>query len=153
MVWPVVPEDAREAILRFCSRNLKPSGLAYISYNAQPGWATRNLVRETLLRSPFVREAPIGQKAERSNSGCYEFVGRPSSRNHAAAVLLANELERVRDGAPFYVLHEYLAEINQGFWLRDFVEAARSHGLDYVADAQFCRWEGIFVSPALLAPV
>lgn len=55
---------------------------------------------------------------------------------------MAEELERVRDGKPFYVFHEYLAEVNEGFWLRDFVERARRNGLEYVADAQFCRWEG-----------
>lgn len=39
-----VPEDARDAILTFCRKNLAPNGLAYISYNAQPGWAMRRLV-------------------------------------------------------------------------------------------------------------
>ena len=145
-----VPEDAREAILSFCSENLKPSGLAYISYNAQPGWATRNLVRETLLRSPSVREAPVQRKAERAIQVAANLLEDLPSRDYAAAVVLANELERVRDGAPFYVLHEYLAETSQGFWLREFVEAARSHGLDYIADAQFCRWEGR-IDPALRA--
>jgi methyltransferase-like protein len=145
-----VPEDARQAILRFCRHNLNPSGLAYISYNAQPGWATRNLVRETLLRSPSVREAPLARKAEKAIQVAANLLEDLPSRDYAAAVLLAYELERVRDGAPFYVLHEYLAETNQGFWLGEFVEAARRLGLDYIADAQFCRWEGR-VSPELRA--
>jgi SAM-dependent methyltransferase len=145
-----VPEDAREAILRFCRQNLKPSGLAYISYNAQPGWAVRNLVRQTLLRSSSVREAPLARKAEKAIQVAANLLEDLPSRDYAAAVLLANELERVRNGAPFYVLHEYLAETNQGFWLGEFVEAARRHGLDYIADAQFCRWEGR-VSPELRA--
>ena len=145
-----VPEDTRKAIFRFCRHNLKPTGLAYISYNALPGWATRNLVRETLLRAPSVRDAPIHPKAEKAIQVAANLLEDLPSRDYAAAVLLANELERVRNGAPFYVLHEYLAETNQGFWLRDFVDAARSHDLDYVCDAQFCRWEGN-VSPDLRA--
>ena len=147
-----VPEDAREAILRFCRRNLKPTGLAYISYNAQPGWAVRGLVRETLLRSPPVRDAPIQEKAARAIELAASLLEDMPSREYASAVLLADELERVRNGAPFYVLHEYLAEVNDGFWLGDFVRAARRHGLEYVCDAQFCRWEGR-VSPELRARV
>ena len=65
-----------------------------------------------------------------------------SSREYAYSALLAEELERVRDGEPFYVFHEYLEDYNEGFWLRDFVERARKFGLDYIGDAQFCRWEG-----------
>lgn len=137
-----VPEDARDAILTFCRQNLKPSGLAYISYNAQPGWGVRRLVRETLLRARSVQEAAVEDKAERAIEVAVCLLEDLPSRDYAHAVLLAEELERVRDGKPFYVFHEYLADVNEGFWLRDFVGRAHQHGLDYVADAQFCRWEG-----------
>ncbi len=145
-----VPEGARDAILNFCRYALAPSGLAYISYNAQPGWATRRLVRETLLRARSVREAPIEEKAHRAIELAAHLLEDLPSRDYAHAVLLAGELERVRNGQPGYVYHEYLAEVNDGFWLGEFVERARRHGLDYVCDAQFGRWEG-WVNPALRA--
>ena len=137
-----VPEDVRDAILSYCRQSLTPSGLAYISYNAQPGWATRRLVRETLLRARSVREAAVEDKAEKAIEMAAHLLEDLPSRDYAFAVLLAEELERVRDGKPGYVFHEYLAQVNEGFWLRDFVKRARRNGLDYVADAQFCRWEG-----------
>src|SRR6266542_3788332 len=58
-IFSWVPPDARRAIIASCLHSLAPSGLAYVSYNAQPGWATRRLVRETLLRSRPIREAPF----------------------------------------------------------------------------------------------
>lgn len=137
-----VPDDARDAILEFCARALAPTGLAYISYSAQPGWSTRRLVRETLLRSRSVREAPIEEKGQRAIEVAARLLEDLPSREYASAVLLADELERVRHGKPYYVFHEYLAEVNDGFWLGEFVERARRHGLDYVTDAQSCRWEG-----------
>ncbi len=137
-----VPDDARHAILDFCRQSLAPNGLAYISYNAQPGWSTRRLVREALLRSRSVREAALEDKAARAIQVITQLLKDLPYPDYASSVLLAKELERVRDGKPFYVLHEYLAEVNDGFWLGDFVERAREHGLDYVTDAQFCRWEG-----------
>jgi methyltransferase-like protein len=137
-----VPEDARAAILAFFRRNLSRSGLAYVSYNAQPGWATRRIVRDVLLRARSVREAAPEDRAARAIDVATRLLDDLPSRNYAHAVSLAEELERVRSGEPFYVAHEYLAEVNEGFWLGDFVERARRNGLEYVADAQFCRWEG-----------
>lgn len=137
-----VPEDVRDAILTFCRQSLTPPGLAYISYNAQPGWATRRLVRETLLRARSVREAAVEDKAEKAIEVATNLLEDLPSRDYAFSVLLAEELERVRNGKPGYVFHEYLADVNEGFWLREFVERARRNGLDYVADGQFCRWEG-----------
>jgi SAM-dependent methyltransferase len=137
-----VPDNARDAILNFCRQALAPSGLAYISYNAQPGWATRRLVRETLLRSRAVREAPIQDKGTRAIEVAAQLLADLPSQEYASAVVLADELERVRQGKPYYVFHEYLAEVNDGFWLGEFVDRARRHGLDYVTDAMFCRWEG-----------
>ena len=137
-----VPEDVRNAILLFCVDNLKHEGLAYISYNAKPGWFTRNLVRETLLRSSRVHEAPDDKKGEAAKEEARRLLLDLPSKEYASAVLLANELERVIQGKDWYVFHEYLAEFNQGFWLREFVENAKVLGLRYVADAQFCRPEG-----------
>lgn len=137
-----VPEDAREATLRFCRRALSPAGLAYISYNAQPGWTTRRLVRESLLRAGSVRGAPIEQKAARAIEVAAHLLEDFPSRDYASAILLAEELVRVRDAKPDYVFHEYLAEVNDGFWLGEFVERARRHGLEHLCDAQFGRWEG-----------
>ena len=137
-----VPEEAREGILSFCLKNLTPFGLAYISYNAQPGWSMRSLVRETLMRARSVREAAVEHKAARAIEVATQLLEDLPSRDFAFGALFAEELARVRNGNPGYVFHEYLAEINEGFWLRDFVAHAQRHGLDYVADAQDFRWEG-----------
>ncbi len=137
-----VSEKARAAIVSFCRNNLTPSGLAYISYNAQPGWSMRSLVRETLLRAPSVRKAAVEDQAARAVDVATQLLEDLPSQGYAFGELLAEELARVRNGSPGYVFHEYLAEINEGFWLRDFVAHAQQHGLDYVADAQDCRWEG-----------
>ena len=36
-----VPDQVKGALLDFCSRNLSPSGIATISFNAEPGWRAR----------------------------------------------------------------------------------------------------------------
>lgn len=37
-IWSWVPAEARETILDIVRRTLKPGGVVYVSYNAQPGW-------------------------------------------------------------------------------------------------------------------
>jgi len=137
-----VSEEARAAIWSFCRNNLAPSGLAYISYNAQPGWSMRKLVRETLLRARLVREVAVGYRAARAVEVAAQLLEDLPSRDYAFGALLAEELVRVKNGNLGYVFHEYLADHNEGFWLQDFVAHAQQHGLDYVTDAQDCRWEG-----------
>lgn len=137
-----VPDDVRHAILSFCAHNLQDEGLAYISYNAQPGWSTRNLIRETLLRSQLVQTAPLEEKGQMAIDVVRQLLEDLPARDYVSAVLLADELERVINAKPWYVFHEYLTEVNDGFWLTDFVKKARFHGLEYVTDAQFCRPEG-----------
>lgn len=146
-VYSWVPDDARDAIWRVVSDALSPSGLAYVSYNAEPGWRTRRLVRESLLRARRVQEAAPVDQAEVAIALAAEWLGDLPSQDSAHAALLRDELERVRHGNPFYVFHEHLAETNDGFWLGDVVARARHHGLDYVADAQTGTWEGYVPAP------
>jgi predicted methyltransferase family protein/methyltransferase family protein/protein-lysine methyltransferase-like protein len=147
-----VSEDVRTATLAFCRDNLAVDGLAYISYNAQPGWATRQLVRDTVRRSPSVRAANLPDKASIAIELATALLQDLPSSRFASAMLLRDELSRLRDGRASYVFHEYLTDINDGFWLRDFVDRARDHSLVYVVDAHRYRWEG-YVSPDLRTAV
>jgi SAM-dependent methyltransferase len=141
-------EDARRSILRFCGDALTADGLAYISYNAQPGWSTRQLVRHALRRSPEVRNAASSEQARKAIEVAARLLEDLPSPPFASAAVLADELMRVRRSEPHYVQHEYLADTNDGFWLSEFVEDANRNDLDYLVDAQFCKWEG-YVSPDL----
>lgn len=142
-VYSWVPENVREALLEFCRQALTKFGLAYISYNAQPGWTIRRLVREILQRDQTVRKAAIEQKVARATEVAARYLeDLLPYRNYAFAVILDNELENVRSCEPSHVFHDYISETNEGFWLHDFVDISHRHGLDYVTDAQFLPWEG-----------
>ncbi|MEC4678763.1 MAG: methyltransferase regulatory domain-containing protein [Nitrospirota bacterium] len=115
---------------------------------SKPGWATRKLVRETLRRNPWVASAAIQDQSKRAVEVATQLLADLPARDYAHAVLLAEELERVKSASPGYLFHEYLTEVNEGFWLCDFVNDARKYSLDYVCDAQCSRFEG-YVPPAL----
>ena len=37
-IWSWVPDEARATVIELIGRKLKPGGVVYVSYNAQPGW-------------------------------------------------------------------------------------------------------------------
>jgi SAM-dependent methyltransferase len=97
----------RKAVLDFMSRHLKPGGLAYVSYNTLPGWASVEPLRQLILARASV--AP-GDSAERAGAGvefacaleeagAYYFEANP-----AAKAMLAT----IKSMSLPYVVHEYL---------------------------------------------
>jgi 2-polyprenyl-3-methyl-5-hydroxy-6-metoxy-1,4-benzoquinol methylase len=48
-VYSWVPGPVQDAILRICSENLAPNGVAYVSYNVYPGWKSREIVRDAMI--------------------------------------------------------------------------------------------------------
>ena len=148
-VYSWVNDRLREALLAYVGRGLSPNGIAYISYNAQPGWTFRGLVRDVLRRHPSVSAAAPSDQAMCAKAVAGRLLTDLPSGDHPYLSLLEHELTRVTEEAQYYVQHEYLSEDNGGFWLGDVVRRAATHGLTYVTDAQFCRPEGQ-ASPELI---
>jgi SAM-dependent methyltransferase len=67
-----VPEPVRDALLAACARHLRPSGVAYVSYNTQPGGHLRQMVREMMLY--HVDRAPDSQTRIKQARALLRFV-------------------------------------------------------------------------------
>ncbi|CAN5769364.1 methyltransferase regulatory domain-containing protein [soil metagenome] len=104
-----VSAEKRHRLIELARRKLKPGGLLYVSYNAMPGWAGVEPLRQLLL-APTAGEpassldrAKLGlqfaQAMERA--GAEYFLRNPSAKD----MLVTME----RGGLP-YVVHEYLHE-------------------------------------------
>ncbi len=97
----------RKALIELVSSKLKPGGLAYLSYNALPGWAgvepLRQLIlaRAALLPGKTLEGAKLGLDFAKalSDVGAYYFASNP------AAKALLDTLEKA---GLKYVVHEYL---------------------------------------------
>ncbi len=132
-VYSWVPQTAREGILAACRRLLAPHGVAYVSYNVKPGFLLRQAVREMLLYHTSGLSDPA-QKAAQARALMHLLAGgRPDERAWARA--LNDEAVWFAEGADSYILHEYLEEDNEAFFLRDFVQDAGRHGLRYLCEA------------------
>lgn len=105
-----VSPDVRAALMAFARAKLKPGGLLYVTYNAMPGWASVEPLRQLLL-SPIGGDAEMTTLARAEKGllfahameklGAQYFVMNPSARTMLETMTKA--------GLP-YVVHEYLHE-------------------------------------------
>jgi methyltransferase-like protein/protein-L-isoaspartate O-methyltransferase len=127
-----VPRDVQEQILAVCSRHLAPNGVAYISYNANPGCHVRTMLREMMLF--HVRDVmdPAQRLAQALDFAQFLGAALPDAEYSA---FLRVELEELLAWRREYVFHDDLAPYNEPLYFAQFMDRAREHGLQYLAEA------------------
>jgi methyltransferase-like protein len=132
-VYSWVPAEVRDKILSVCKRNLAPAGVAYVSYNALPGWhlwgPLRDLARFHARRFDGAAEQTrqvraFLERTARSFAGSNEIY-------HAA---LRGQIEDLRKYRDTYLFHEYLEDANEPVYFLRFVGRAAEHGLQYLEE-------------------
>ena len=142
-VYSWVPADVRDALLATCKSVLNPHGIAYVSYNAYPGWFMMRGLREAMLYR--TRDAvSLRDQAEQADAfvRLLRLAAPPSGDpfSQFLEVYGAHVEGRRRiggDRAASLLLHDELAEVNDPFYFHEFAEHAAAHGLQYLADADF----------------
>lgn len=146
-VYSWVPEDVRERLLHICRANLAPQGVAYVSYNALPGFHCREMFRQMLL---FHLEG-VEDPAERVRQAI-EFI---QSLNQCATspltrALFAEELQHLTQSHWWYVYHDDLEPVNYAPYLHQFLAQSHAHGLQYLGEAHFPEMQGgLYAKPAV----
>jgi methyltransferase-like protein/SAM-dependent methyltransferase len=142
-IYSWVPQPVREKILEICRQNLTPNGVAYISYNAFPGWHMLGAIRQMMLwhtrdvEDPQARASRARHLVDFLSESVPAEGNTPGSLFTAYSHFLKSELKRLKDNGDSYVLHDELEEVNQPFYFHEFSAAAASHGLEYLSEADF----------------
>ncbi|HEY3568168.1 MAG TPA: class I SAM-dependent methyltransferase [Thermoanaerobaculia bacterium] len=133
-VYSWVGPEVQEALLRICRECLAPAGVAYVSYNALPGWHQRLIAREMMTYHTRGIADPY-ERADRA-LGVLDLVAGAAAGDVYSSLLRERlaQLSEHRD-RPSYVIHEYLEESNEPVWFHQFMARAGRHGLQYLADA------------------
>ena len=133
-IFSWVPEPVREKILAICAACLTDRGVAYISYNALPGWNMRKSLRDMMLFHTAGLTDPVARV--RQGRALLKFLSDavPSERN-AYGRLLKSELELIGKVADNYLLHDHMEEENTAFYFHQFAQRAATHGLQYLGES------------------
>lgn len=138
-VFSWVSPKIQQSILSLCHTHLSANGIAYISYNTNPGWNFRKTVRDLLHCSVDRKLSPQAQIGQaRQILQTFEgSIGRDYERPYS--LMLSTELARIRSESDSYLFHEFLEENNHPVFFHEFISAARAHSLKVIADAHFSR--------------
>lgn len=133
-VFSWVPEFVREQIMKICRHNLSARGVAMITFNTLPGWASLGAVRDMMMM--HTRHAKDNtQKVKQAKSllsFLYQFL--PEKTNLRGAVVQAMETFH-RANNDSYILHEYLEPNNKPFFFEEFHDYLTTHQLKYLGDS------------------
>lgn len=135
-VFSWVPPEVRDKILAISSENLAPNGVAYISYNTNPGWFLRGMVRQMMCFHARQFEQPQ-QQVEQARALLDFLIEAGPAGDPTYHALLTRELEILRGRADSYLYHEHLEEENEPVFFYEFNEQAESHGLRYLGEVEF----------------
>ncbi len=132
-VFSWVPEPVRERILAICAEHLTENGVAYISYNALPGWNMKRSLRDMMLfHTKSFSDAPTKVQQARALLGF--LADSVPTENNAYGLLLQSELGQMKNQADNFLLHDILEEENTPFYFHEFVERAARHGVQYLSE-------------------
>jgi SAM-dependent methyltransferase len=133
-VYGWIPPDANDALLATIARCLAPDGIAYVSFNTQPGGYFRRMLRDAGLWHARAEQGDAA-KAHKAQE-LYKFLQEHRvTRADMYGSLLEREVPALA-GAPLYrLVHDDLGEFWNPVWFGEFAEHAGRHGLGYIGEA------------------
>ena len=134
-VYSWVPEVVRERILSLCREALTPNGVAYISYNALPGWHMRGMLRDMMLFHT-VQFTEQTQKIAQARALLKFLSDSVPTENNSYGQFLRGELNAMTNWTDSYLRHEFLEEDNRAFYFHEFSAAAAKHDLQYLGEPE-----------------
>jgi SAM-dependent methyltransferase len=133
-VYTWIDPEAQSDLRRFIDRRLKPGGLAYLGYNAMPGWA-RDLPFQGLLRE-VARPSPGNNFAQLTAATELACTLAGVGVSSLAASFIVKELqERPEDYAPAYLVHEFMPPAWQPLYVTEVRRDMATIGLEPVGSA------------------
>jgi SAM-dependent methyltransferase len=133
-VYTWVTAEVQQDLRNFIAAHLKPGGLAYVSYNAMPGWAT-DMPFQHLLRA-IGRISP-GDNAARATAGL-EIIRTMAAAKVPPLVesVMLKEMEKhPAKYAPSYLAHEYMNADWRPLFVTEVRDAMTAIGLIPVGSA------------------
>ncbi len=133
-VFSWVTPAAQNRILELCYERLAPNGIAYISYNAYPGWFMRGMIRKMMLYHTKHLLNPT-EKIRQARALISFLVDSTQGQTTPYARVLKEELEMLSRKSDAYLFHEHLEENNHPMFFYQFMELAAANKLQFMGES------------------
>jgi len=137
-VYSWVPREVQDKILSICSKNLKPMGIAYVSYNVYPGWHMLGTIRDMMLYYAGRFSKTPDQIAQ--SRALLDFLSQSVSLQLTTySAMLKESLEYLRKKSDTYLFHEYLEEHNAPLYFYQFIERTAKAQLNFLCESNLAE--------------
>ncbi|HEY0006576.1 MAG TPA: class I SAM-dependent methyltransferase [Pyrinomonadaceae bacterium] len=144
-----VGPQVQNKLLAVCRSNLKPQGIAYVSYNTFPGCHLRLMLREMMLF--HVRHLAEPQQQINQAMALIKFMAGAQTQTDAYAAFLKEEFEQAVGFSAGHLYHDDLASINSPIYFHQFMDHAARHGLQFMAEADYYEMQDYIYPPEVSA--
>ena len=137
-VFSWIPVVAQNRVLEICRDLLTQNGVAYISYNAYPGWFMRGMIRQMMLHHvSHIASPPAKIKQARAllNFIVESTQGQPTPY----AEILKAEIDLLARHPDSYLFHEHLEENNRPLFFYQFMEMTTAHDLQFLGESNLAN--------------
>ena len=134
-VWTWVSDAVRAGIVRLLARRLKPGGIVYIGYNAQPGFGP-DMALQRLFRHLSQGYSGSSRFRAQASLGTIRALHKTSPPNLPATAILKRLADEADPLDPSYLAHEFLTEHWRPAFFEDLLADLAPAKLDFVGSIE-----------------
>ncbi len=133
-VFSWISQDTQDELLALIARCLAPNGIAYVSYNARPGWHELSVVRDGMMFDMRGVDDPR-EKIRRAR----DYLGwlreaMPDGGRYGQRFI--EEVASIQELDDQRLSHEYLGPVHMPIHFQKVIARADHHRLAYLCDAE-----------------
>lgn len=149
-VYSWTPAEVREKVMWLFKNNLAPNGIAYLSFNAYPGWRMQGAMRDMMRY--HTREIENNKERLDKAQELIGFLARSVDTKDQYGIFLNayrdllniyNQFDiQRRKGAQddeFGLVHDDLGEVNDAFYFHEVITHASQYGMQYLIGTDFAQ--------------
>lgn len=133
-VFSWISLDAQDELLSVLARCLAPNGVAYLSYNARPGWHELSVVRDGMMFDMRGVEEPRDKLRHARDYLAWLREAMPDGGRYGQRFI--EEVASIQALDDQRLMHEYLGPFNMPIHFQKLVTRAMRYGLSYLCDAE-----------------
>jgi SAM-dependent methyltransferase len=132
-VYAWVPDNVREAVMALFGHVLSDEGIAFVSYNANPGGHVRMIMRDLLLHE-LTGITDINEKIETARA-ILKTLAEQDTEDNALKRTLADQARSMLTRPSHVLFHDELGACFYPQKFKDVVASAEANGLRFLSDA------------------